>query len=157
MKRLDSVKIVLDNLRDEHQKISDSKVKILKSRDLDLHDNSEDLIKQFVKFCCEMMELQNDYDCYLSADRKKSKIKTTAVCSFNERNIRIYCKDRALADVLRSIAHEMFHLKQHELGLVHNNIKKKHYLSPIEWDANIVAGSLISFFALKTGRDKVYR
>lgn len=157
MKRLDSVKIVLDNLRDEHQKISDSKVKILKSRDLDLHDNSEDLIKQFVKFCCEMMELQNDYDCYLSANRKKSKIKTTAVCSFNEGNIRIYCKDRALADVLRSIAHEMFHLKQHELGLVHNNTKKKHYLSPIEWDANIVAGSLISFFALKTGRDKVYR
>lgn len=156
MKRTDLVKTVLNNLRHDRDESSDSKIKIMKSRELHLHKDDSDLIKQFVKVCCSMMELENEYKCYLSADRHKSHIQTTAICSFGKKNIRIYCKDRALADILRSIAHEMFHLRQHELHLVRDT-NKKHYLNPVEWDANVAAGSILSFFALKVGRDKVYR
>jgi Zn-dependent peptidase ImmA (M78 family) len=58
--------------------------------------------------------------------------------------------------MLRSIAHEMYHLRQHELGLVPRKMKQ-HHLSPIEWQANAAAGSLLSYFAQKVGRDKIYR
>jgi hypothetical protein len=156
MKRTDLVKLVLDNLGSKQSASSGSKIKIMKSRDLDLRRDDADLIKNFIDVCCSVMELEGNYKCYLSASRQKSKIKTSAICSFNDNNIRVYCKDRAVFDILRSIAHEMLHLRQHELDLVHNTVKK-HYLNPIEWDANVVAGSILSFFALKVGRDRVYR
>ena len=71
-------------------------------------------------------------------------------------SVKIYCQSRSLADILRSIGHEMFHLRQHEMDLI--PVKKKlHHLNPVEWHANIAGGSLLSYFADITGKDKIYR
>jgi hypothetical protein len=138
----------------EVDKTSNFSFMIEKGLHLDKVDQS--LIKEFCNTCASAMGLEGEYKCYLSNDRKISKIVTTAICDFSRSNIRIYCHDRALADMLRSIAHEMYHLRQHELGLVPRKMKQ-HHLSPIEWQANAAAGSLLSYFAQKVGRDKIYR
>lgn len=114
------------------------------------------IISDFCNMCSSALNLESEYKCYLSDDRKRAKIATSAICDYSRKNIRIYCRQRALADILRSIAHEMYHLRQNELGLVPKKMKQ-HHLSPVEWQANIAAGSLLSYFAQKVGRDKIYR
>ena len=129
--------------------------RVMISKGLDLSPKNKKIIMKFCKFVYETLELTDSYSCYLSGDRKASGIQTTAVCVYDDRKVAVYCKNRSLADVLRSIAHEMFHLKQFELDLVENEMPP-HHLNPIEWDANIAAGSLVSYFAQKIGRDVIY-
>ncbi len=124
---------------------------------LDISKEDQKIIRDFLDLCVLSMGLEEDYKCFLSADRKRSRIVTTAICTFSENQIKIYCHERSLADILRSIAHEAFHLRQNELGLVPSKMEKPHHLNPIEWQANIAGGSLISYFAQKVGRDKIYR
>lgn len=44
-----------------------------------------------------------------------------------ERSIIIYCKNRGLLDILRSIAHEVIHMEQQDKGLL-DNVKISFYL-----------------------------
>ena len=99
--------------------------------------------------------MKNDYKCYLVANREKHKIQTTAVCRFNEGKIKIFCRGRLLPDVLRSIAHEMFHLKQLESGL-HPKASDLHFSSALEDGANEVAGRLLNAFTDVMGHDEIY-
>jgi len=156
MKRISAVKLVMKNLQHHEMDHDASKMRIKIDKDLNLSGEDKQLILKFCKMCFSVMELDEDYTCFLSSDRRRSKIITTAICNLGDSNIKIYCQNRALSDILRSIAHEMFHLKQNEMGLIPRKLKK-HYLEPVEWHANVVSGSLLSYFASKVGKDKVYR
>ena len=126
---------------------SDSRnFRLMVGKDCDIDSEDLRIINEFLDQCAKTLDLNDE----------KSKIKTTAICSFSSKNIRIYCKSRSLADVLRSIAHEAFHLRQHEVEAVPRNMPP-HHLNPIEFDANVFGGSMLSLFALKKGRDKIYR
>ena len=130
---------------------------IFVDKDLNISREDQKIIRDFLCLCVLSTGLEKDYKCFLTADRKRSRIVTTAVCTFGEKRIKIYCHERSLADILRSIAHEAFHLRQHELDLVPEKMSKPHHLNPIEWQANIAGGSLVSYFAQKVGKDKIYR
>lgn len=156
MKRINLVSSLMKNLSDKKEFHKSKEVKIMIEKGLELPIETRRIIKDFCSLCYSMLELTGEYKCFLSADRKKSKIKTTAVCSFSKSNIRVYCHDRAIADILRSIGHEMFHLRQHEMDQVPVKLKA-HHLSPIEWQANIGGGSLLSYYADKVGHDMIYQ
>lgn len=156
MKRAQLLKNVMENLENGFSHDGNKHIKIMIDRELNMDRDDRLIISKFCSMCSDALGLENEYKCYLSDDRKRAKIVTSAICDYSQKNIRIYCHERALADILRSIAHEMFHLRQSELGLVSKKIKK-HHLSPIEWHANVAAGSLLSYFAQKVGRDKIYR
>ena len=130
---------------------------IFVDKNLNISREDQKIIRDFLCLCVLSTGLEKDYKCFLTADRKRSRIVTTAVCTFGEKRIKIYCHERSLADILRSIAHEAFHLRQHELDLVPEKMSKPHHLNPIEWQANIAGGSLVSYFAQKVGKDKIYR
>lgn len=134
-----------------------SNFSIFVDKELNISKEDQKIIRDFLNLCVLSMGLEREYKCFLSANRKRSHIVTTAICTFSENRIKIYCHERSLSDILRSIAHEAFHLRQHELGLVPSKMKKPHHLNPIEWQANIAGGSLISYFAQKVGKDKIYR
>ena len=156
MKRVQLLKTLMSNLeRDEGVKTSPN-ISLKSSKALRISKEDQKIIRDFCGMCSNLLELEDQYSCFLESDRKKSKIVTTAICAFSEKNIRIYCHERSLADILRSIGHEMFHLRQHELDLVPSNLKQ-HHLSSIEWHAHAAGGSLLSYFAQKVGRDKIYR
>jgi hypothetical protein len=57
--------------------------------------------------------------------------------------INIVIKDRLLADILRTVAHELVHAKQYELGRITNPAIDGATGSPIENQANVVAGILM--------------
>lgn len=156
MNRVELVTLLMTNLGDKKKVNRSGDFTIFVHEDLELEKADEKIVKDFCNLCYSMLELTGEYECYLCDNRKDSKIKTTAICAFGESNIRIYCKNRSLADILRSIGHEMFHLRQCEMDLV--PVKQgPHHLSPVEWHANIAGGALLSYFANELGKDKIYR
>lgn len=135
-----------------------SSVRIFVSNSLDFDKKQSIIIKKFVSFCYNALNLKESYKCILVDDREKFKILTTAACNFDTNHFKVYCKGRSISDILRSISHEMSHLKQHESGLypIQDIGKKPHHQDEKEFQANAMAGSLVSIFANKIGRNKVY-
>jgi len=160
MKSSELLNDVLNNLSHlDEQDLSESDSKsfeLMVSRNCDMNRRDIKIVKDFLEHCSKILKLNEVYRCYLASDRKKSKIKTTAICSYPQKNIRIYCTSRSLADILRSIAHETFHLKQHEVNAIPRKMPP-HHINPIEFDANVFGGSMLSLYAFKKGRDKIYR
>lgn len=157
MKKSDVLRELIKNLKHHVDPLDDPRLRIFISDSLDFESQDKKIISDFCKYAAAQMKLEKDYNCYISADRRKSGIKTTGICIFDRDEIKVYGKNRALVDILRSIAHEMFHLRQNELGVVPQRIRNKHFAEPLEWHANIAAGSIVSKFASSVGRDKVYR
>ena len=115
----------------------------------------QDLIQIFVDHCCKSLEIGDDYDIYIVDDRESHGIQTTAYYDPNNKIIKIYAKDRAVPDVLRSIAHELVHAKQDVKGEFDEH-PMQHVGGYLEDDANARAGSLIKGFALDREEDDVY-
>lgn len=156
MDRVELVTLLMTNLKNKRKVKLSGDFSIFIHENLELEKVDEKLIKDFCDLCYSMLELTGTYECFLCNDRKSEKIKTTAICFFDKGSVKIYCQSRSLADILRSIGHEMFHLRQYEMDLI--PVKKKlHHLDPVEWHANIAGGSLLSYFADITGKDKIYR
>jgi hypothetical protein len=76
------------------------------------------------------------------AYERSDDLTTTAYYNLNG-FIKIYVKDRAIIDVLRSIAHELVHHKQNLEGRLIDAAKDGSDGSPIENEANAVAGVII--------------
>ena len=124
----------------------------------------------FILFCAEKLPIEGEYKIYLVGKRKPYGITTTAVYEIegefevhmvNSREphgiattalyevgnnvCKVYCKGRALADTLRSIAHEMTHMMQDQSGLIVGKIKDAGGFH--EDQANAKAGELLKLFA----------
>jgi len=103
---------------------------------------NKDNVYEFIKFAKESLELKEKVNVKLLTQRDEHM---TAACynpSTNE--ISIYTKGRAFADVCRSLAHEMVHQKQNELGLLEADSGNTG--SDIENEANACAGILMRNF-----------
>ncbi len=112
-----------------------------------LGDNKKEKISDFVKFVKEELELEKCPVIVLQNGR--GKLKTTA--SYNHSKepqvVRINVKNRALVDILRSIAHEMVHHKQYEQGRL--KVQPPDIGGEIEDEANSKAGQFIKMFSKK--------
>jgi hypothetical protein len=104
----------------------------------------KNILNDFLVFCKEFLKLTKGYKLVLSYDR--SDIITTAYYVPSECLIKIYVKDRALVDVLRSIAHELVHHKQNINGELNDLSKDGSDGSPIENEANSLAGEIIRIY-----------
>lgn len=133
----------------------DGQIKAHIEKGIILSDEQTRLLTSYFQYCSRALKLSHDYDCYLVKNRKKFGIETTAVCVYQEKKIMIYCKDRLLADVLRSIAHESTHLRQFEMGLQTDD-KYLHFSSELEDGANELAGKLLNAFSEVMGYDTIY-
>jgi Zn-dependent peptidase ImmA (M78 family) len=81
-------------------------------------------------------------------------LKTTASYDYTKENkiVKINAKNRALVDVMRSLAHELVHHKQWEDGRL--EVRPADIGSPEEDEANALAGRYIKMFAQKD--DTIY-
>ena len=130
-------------------------IRIFVEKSLHINDEVKRILELYVQYCARALTLHHEYKCYLVSDRKKHNIETTAVCQYELKKIKIFCRGRLLPDVLRSIAHEMFHLKQLESGM---SPKKSdlHFSSELEDGANEVAGRLLNAFTEVMGHSEIY-
>lgn len=112
-----------------------------------LSDNKKEKISEFVKFVKNELDLEKCPVVVLQNGR--GELKTTA--SYNHSKdpkvIRVNVKNRALVDVLRSIAHEMVHHKQYEQGRL--KVQPPDIGGEIEDEANSKAGQYIKMFSKK--------
>lgn len=111
------------------------------------------LLKKFISFVSGHLKLDTPCRIFLSAERN-NHLETTASYNRNNNDIWIYVKNRnMLGDILRSIAHEMMHLKQNILGQL-NHLSGEDG-SPQENEANSFSGLMIRKF----GREnrKIYQ
>lgn len=106
-------------------------------------DIKNEIIKDFINFVNEHLELNNNipeinisYD-----DGMAKKNKSFGGYSPNDESIIVVGANRNLADILRSLAHELVHHKQKLKGRIKEDSGKTG--SDIENEANAVAGILM--------------
>jgi hypothetical protein len=111
---------------------------------LDAKQNN--VIKKFIKFAVSVLDLQNvPSNLTLSYDNDEAKERHSfGYFDPNTDRIWLYVKNRNLADILRTLAHELVHRRQAELGILDENSGQTG--SPIENAANAAAGALLRHF-----------
>ena len=104
------------------------------------------LVGDFINFCIDRLPLNaNGLEVHLVSDRKKHGVTTTAYYAPGRNLVVVYCKNRALVDVLRSVAHELTHMMQDEQGMLVGKIQDAGGFH--EDQANAKAGELIKLYA----------
>lgn len=98
-------------------------------------------ISDFVNFAKKHLAIDDGIRVALAYERTPD-LKTTAYYDLNGL-VKIYVKNRAIIDVCRSIAHELVHHKQNLEGRLNDIAKDGDDGSPIENEANAIAGVII--------------
>lgn len=98
-------------------------------------------VSDFINFAKDYLAINDDIQVELAYERTPD-LTTTAYYNLNG-FIKIYVKDRAIIDVCRSIAHELVHHQQNIQGRLQNAQIDGEDGSPIENEANAVAGVII--------------
>ncbi len=109
-----------------------------------LSETKQQSIQHFVEFATKRLKLKETPKISLVGGREFAEVKTS-LGGFDPVSKEIYVatEGRLTADILRTLAHEMVHRKQDELGLVRNPEKDGADGSPIENQAHAVAGILM--------------
>ena len=111
-----------------------------------LNESQTATIGEFIKYSIKNLELQTPpSNLTLSYDNDKAKEKRSfGYFDPSSKKIWVYVKNRNMADILRTLAHELVHRKQEEDGRLDINSGKTG--SPIEDEANAMAGVLLRNF-----------
>jgi hypothetical protein len=114
---------------------------LLRERLLTKADLDTRAVADFVNFAKQYLGITDGIKVLLAYERTPDLV-TTAYYNLTG-FIKIYVKDRAIIDVCRSIAHELVHHQQNLEKRLINAVKDGEDGSPIENEANAVAGIII--------------
>ena len=129
--------------------------KLFISEDLQLPAEQISNLSDFCLFCVDSLPITRDLQIYVISDRERHGIPTTAAYWPGQGIVKVYGKNRALVDVLRSIAHELTHMLQDERGDIVGNIQDAG--GTIEDEANARAGEIIKRYAKSSSdRKRIY-
>jgi len=101
----------------------------------------EDKIDDFVDFVSDDLELDDNFTVDITND--SDDVETLASYDINNNEVTVLGKDRALPDIIRSVAHELVHHKQNERGELTGRKEEGEDGSPWEDEANAKAGELV--------------
>ena len=102
----------------------------------------KETIDKFIKFCKHSLNMQSP--CEISFVDEPEDDMTTGCFNPMTREIKVLSGKRALVDILRSLAHELVHARQHEQGRLNPGAGDDG--SPIENEANSLAGVIMRKF-----------
>lgn len=109
---------------------------------INLQENKQ-MIAKFVSMCNDDLDIKTP--CNISFVDHPEEDMTTGCFNPLTRDIKVLAGKRALVDVLRSLAHEMVHAKQHEDNRLEPGDGDDG--SPIENEANSLAGIIMRKFS----------
>lgn len=111
-----------------------------------LNDINKKKLADFVKFIKKELKLKDVPT--ISIQNNRDGLKTTANYDYTKENkiVKVCSKNRALVDVMRSLAHELVHHKQWEDGRL-DGPKPPDIGGEIEDEANAKAGQFIKMYA----------
>ncbi len=112
-------------------------------------EKKEEVINDFIKFVDEKLELGSDMpEVVVSYDEKEAgDMKSFGKYTPDINELRVVATNRNLADVLRTLAHELVHHKQKKEGKIDMNSNDTG--SEAENEANALAGVLMREFGQK--------
>jgi hypothetical protein len=110
-----------------------------------LSDKNKTKLDEFVKFVKKQLDLKSVPTIVIKSNR--DDLKTTANYDYTKENkvVKVYGKNRALVDIMRSVAHELVHHKQFEQGRL--EVQPPDIGGEIEDEANSKAGQYIKMYA----------
>jgi hypothetical protein len=102
----------------------------------------EDIIKDFIEYCQTNLEIEDLPEINFTEEREWA----TSIHSFgqytnNKKSLEVYIGNRNLADILRTLSHELVHHRQNELGMLDS--RSGDTGSDIENQANSISGILM--------------
>lgn len=117
-----------------------------------LSPEKKEILNDFIKFVKKELDIEKLPTIVIQNNR--NGLKTTANYDYRQENkiIKVCGKNRALVDILRSIAHELVHHKQFEQGRL--NERPPDIGGEIEDEANAKAGQYIKMYSKIN--DKIY-
>lgn len=127
-------------------------MKLYVDNKLEIDKAKQQILFKFCIFCSQMLPIEGDFKIYVVSSREPYKISTTAVYLMNQNCCYVYARNRALPDIMRSIAHEMTHMMQDQTGLIINKVRDAGGFH--EDQANARAGELLKLFVSKNENNK---
>lgn len=119
-----------------------------------MNKSNKQCIAKFLKYICDELQIEMDFKLKLTMNRD-SDLKTYAYYNPDTYHIKVYCKGRGIADVLRSIAHELVHHLQNKNGELNQEIQDVG--GKIEDDANRIAGQFVKSFGYENPELLIYQ
>ena len=110
-------------------------------------------IVKFIKFINDELNINDPFKVKLVMQRD-DELRTYAYYNPSNGDVKVYCKNRGLADVLRSIAHELIHHRQNQMGKLEEPTQD--IGGEIEDEANSVAGQLVKKFGYANPKLAIY-
>lgn len=110
-------------------------------------------IVKFIKFINDELNINDPFKVKLVMQRD-AELRTYAYYNPSNGDVKVYCKNRGLADVLRSIAHELIHHHQNQMGKLEEPTQD--IGGEIEDEANSVAGQLVKKFGYQNPKLAIY-
>lgn len=105
----------------------------------------EDQLQHFVSWCKKKLNITQPLPKIQFQDAKEGPDQhRTGYYDDNNDVMWIYTGNRNLIDIMRTVAHELAHRKQHEDNMVHGD--QAYPGSPIEQQADAVAGYLMKLY-----------
>ncbi len=109
---------------------------------MEINKHNLDIIAKFVSHCAKELNLHNDIKIKLLL--KQQGAPTAGTYDPVSDIIRVSVKNRAIADCLRTIAHELTHQQQRESGVSFPETDEE--LQKYEDSANVSSGKLVRFW-----------
>jgi hypothetical protein len=119
----------------------------------DLNPTKFKYLSDFLKFCRDELDITNDIRVFLLQKKNHLDI-TTGGYNPNDKCVYTIFEGRQMADVLRTVAHELVHQKQDLQGKIVGDIPD--IGGVIEDTANAIAGRLVKMFVKKFEAREIY-
>jgi pyrimidine deaminase RibD-like protein len=122
----------------EHKQIMEAVLKV----------NTEEMVPKFVEWSKRVLKLESDPEIELSYDTEEAQQgHHTGRHTTDDNKVWVYAKNRNLVDILRTVFHELVHVRQGELNMIKPG--DSYPGSPIERQADELAGKFIKIFGEK--------
>jgi Zn-dependent peptidase ImmA (M78 family) len=139
---------VLDKLVKDAKKERNIAKKAIQSLDEEIDDNKAAEVAKAVEWICKKLNITKIPAIELSMDTDEAQGNHhTGGHVPGSGKIWIYAKNRNLVDILRTVFHELVHVRQHQDNKIESN--SSYPGSPIVVEADAVAGTLIKIYGAR--------
>lgn len=136
-----------DRFIKKYHKIPDDWIKE-KISETQVDDDTRKEVEKFADWACKILKVEHRPKITLSMDTEEAQTHHhTGRHVHGEDEIWVYAKNRNLVDILRTVFHEIVHVRQGERGEIKPN--SSYPGSPIEVEADALAGKFIKIYGEK--------
>lgn len=112
------------------------------------HTEKRVQLRKFINWACQRLNIENTPPIQLTDDFDQVESKRTFGTTYSSGDIWVYLGERNTADIMRTLVHELIHVKQFETGLAHENMNDEENQN-VEDVANAMAGRLMREYGKK--------